>query len=186
MSVRTVRPNGRPGGAEPLSPQRKWRAITLATVLLVPAFWSLLAGLVASGANRPEGAPDPGAALALGLALIPFVFIVLSFLSQNQRAAGAVLKAMGLTILVGIPASALAGDGVTGVVAGIGAGGIIALRSEPEHSWRLRAAAVLAATLYTFVLVRVGGPIALLPAPILPFTGIGVADHIAESRTTSG
>jgi hypothetical protein len=182
MSVRTIRRHP-PGGAEPLSPQRKWRAITLATVLLVPAFWSLLAGLVASSANQPEAAPDPGAALALGIALIPFVFIVLSFLSQHQRAAGAVLKAMGLTLLVGIPVSALAGDGVTGIVAGIGAGGIVALRSEAEYSWKLRAAAVLVATVYTFVLVRVGGPLALLPAPILPFTGIGVADHIAERRS---
>ena len=169
-----------------MSPQRKWRAITLATVLLVPAFWSLLAGLVASSANRSEAAPDPSAALALGFALIPFVFILLSFLSQHQRAAAAVLKAMGLTLLVGIPVSAIAGDGVTGLVAGIGAGGIVALRAEAEHSWKFRAAAVLVATLYAFVLVRVGGAVALLPAPILPFTGIGIADHIAERRNELG
>jgi hypothetical protein len=177
-----MRRHAPPGGAEPLSPQRKWRAITLATVLLVPAFWSLLAGLVAWGSDQPKAAPDPGAALALGLALIPFVFILLAFLSQHQRAAGAVLKAMGLTILVGVPVSVIAGDGVTGVVAGIGAGGIVALRSDIGHSWTLRAAAVLVAALYTFVLVRVGGSMALLPAPILPFTGLGIADHIAERR----
>jgi hypothetical protein len=42
--------------------------------------------------------------------------------------------------------------------------------------------AVLIASLYTFVLVRTAGPIALLPAPVFPFTGIGLADHLAERR----
>ena len=43
----------RPGaaGMQPLAPQRKWRAITLATLLLAPAVWSLLAGLVAVAAD---------------------------------------------------------------------------------------------------------------------------------------
>jgi hypothetical protein len=33
---------------------------------------------------------------------------------------------------------------------------------------------------YTFVLVRMAGGLALLPAPIFPFTAIGIADHLAE------
>jgi hypothetical protein len=185
MSLRTASRRGPPGGAEPLSPQRKWRAITFATIVLVPAFWALLAGLVAWGADRPDAAPNPGAALALGLALIPFVFIVLSFVSQHQRAPGAVLKAMGLTLLVGVLVSVLAGDGVTGIVAGVGAGGIVALRSDLAHSWTIRAAAVAMATAYTYILVHVGGSMALLPAPTLPFTGLGIADHIAEKRNVT-
>jgi hypothetical protein len=36
------------------------------------------------------------------------------------------------------------------------------------------------AALYTFVLVRMAGGLALLPAPIFPFTSIGIADHLAE------
>ena len=169
------------GGIEPLSPQRKWRAITVATVLLAPAFWAVLSALVASGSDRAD-APDPAAALALGFALIPFVFIALAFMSQHPRAPIAVVKAMGLTLLVGLPVTALAGDGVTGIVAGIGAGGIVALRADEPHRWQTRAVAVLIATVYAFILVRVGGTIALLPAPILPFTGIGLADHLDESR----
>jgi hypothetical protein len=169
------------GVAEPLSPQRKWRAITFATLLLVPAMWALLAALVASETKGDEG-PNPAAALALGLALIPFVFLVLAFMSEHQRPASAVLKAMGLSILVGIPVSAVVTDGITGLVAGIGAGGIVALRADAAHNWRSRAVAVVIAALYTFVLVRVAGAVALLPAPILPFTGIGVADHLAERR----
>ena len=47
---------------EALPPERKWRAIGLATALLVPAFWSLLAGLVALAADDPPEGPAPAAA----------------------------------------------------------------------------------------------------------------------------
>ena len=169
-------------GALPLTPQRKWRAITLATLLLAVAFWSLLAGLVSLASDDSTGEPQAGAAIALGLSLIPFVFVVLAFLSEQPRASTAVLKAMGLALLVGIPVSAIAADAVSGIVAGAGAGGIAALRSDGPHSWRIRAAALAFATAYAFVLVRTIGAAALLPAPIFPFTALGLADHYAEWR----
>lgn len=171
-----------PGGGEPLSPRRKWQTITVATLLLVPAYWTLLAGIVASAVDDPVDGPNPGAALALGLSLIPFVFIVLAFMSEHPRPPSAVLKAMGLSLLVGIPVSAIAADAVTGIVAGVGAGGICALRMEPAHSWRARAVAVLIATIYTFVLVRTASVLVLLPAPVFPLTAIGLADHVMEWR----
>jgi hypothetical protein len=165
---------------EPLSPQRKWRAIALATLVLVPAFWSMLAGLVALAADEAEGGPDPAAALALGFALIPFVFIALAFLSQHPRAPMAVVKAMGLSLLVGFLASAIAADAVTGLVAGVGAGGVVALRADAAHRWQWRAAAVAFAAFYTLVLVRTVGELVLLPAPVFPFTAVGIADHLRE------
>jgi len=140
----------------------------------------LLAGLVASSSEAEIGGPNPGAALALGLASIPFVFIVLAFLSEHPKAPAAVLKAMGLALVVGIPVSALAADALTGIVTGVGAGAIVALRLEQTHSYRGRMLAILLTGLATFVLVRLVGSAALLPAPILPFTAIGVADHLAE------
>ena len=69
---------------------------------------------------------------------------------------------------------------MSGVVAGVGAGGIAAIRAEPEHSWKARAVGVLIATVYTFCLVRTAGVIALLSAPIFPLTAIGLADHYVE------
>lgn len=164
---------------EVLSPERKWRAITLATLVLAPAVWSIVAGLVAIADDGPDG-PQPAAAIAVGLALAPFAFIVLAFASQHPTAPGAVLRAMGLFLLVGIPVSAVAADAVTGLVAAFGAGGVAALRREPVHSWRLRAGAVAVATVYAFVLARVAGSVVVVAAPILPFTGIGLADHLAE------
>jgi hypothetical protein len=166
---------------QPLSPRDKWRAITLATLVLVPGYWALLAALVAM-ASDDSGGPDPAAALALGVALVPFAFVVLAFLSGHPRAPGAVLKAMGLALLVGLPVAGLAGDAVTGIVAGVGAGGVVALRADDAHRWRSRALAVVLAVVYTFVLVRTAGVMALLPAPIFPFTGIGIADHLSERR----
>jgi hypothetical protein len=165
----------------PLPPRRKWRAITLATLLLVPAFWALLAGLV-SVASDQKDAPNAGPLIAFGLCLIPFVFVVLAFLSEHPRAPGAAVKAMVLCLLIGIPVSALAADAVTGLVAGVGAGGVVALRADLDHRTRDRAIAVLVASVYVFVTVRLGGDVALILAPVLPFTSIGVADHLSERR----
>jgi hypothetical protein len=174
-----------PVGIQPLSPQRKWRAIMVATLVLVPAFWLLLAGLVA-GANDDtsgsEAAPNVAVALAVGLAVVPFVFVALAFLSEHPRAPGAVLRAMGWALLVGIPVSALVGDAVTGIVAGVGAGGIQALRIDEPQNWRARAWAVVVASVYALVLVRTAGTLVLLPAPIFPLTAIGIADHLSERR----
>lgn len=163
------------------TPKQKWKAITFATLLLLPGFWALLAGLVAIADGDTDG-PNPAAALALGLAVVPFVFLVLAFVSRNARPSRAVLQAMGLALLVGIPASALAGDAVTGIVAGVGAGGIRALRPEPDHGWRPRACAVAIAAVYTFVLARSTGALVLLSAPIFPLTALGLADQWVEWR----
>jgi hypothetical protein len=166
-------------GAEPLAPRKKWRAILLATLLLVPGYWALMAGLV-SAASDQASTPAAGPFIAFGLALVPFDFIALAFLSEHPRAPGAVLKAMGLSLLVGIPISGIAGDAVTGLVAGLGAGGIAALRADADHTWKARALATLAVTVFVFLLVRLAPEVALLLSPALPFTSIGVADHLSE------
>jgi hypothetical protein len=167
---------------EPLSPQRKWRAITLATLLFVPAYWAIVAALVSLGAENDRAAPNAGPLIAFGLCLLPFVFIALAFLSEHPKAPAAAVKAMGLTIAVGILVSALAADAVTGLVAAVGAGGIVALRADLDHGWKARAVAVVLATVYVFFLVRTASDVALLLGPVLPFTGIGVADHLSERR----
>jgi len=169
-------------GAEPLSPHRKWRAITLATLLFVPAYWSIVAALVSIGTDDAKATPNAGPLIAFGLCLIPFVFVALAFLSEHPNPGAAVVKAMGLTILIGIVVSALAADAATGLVAAVGAGGIVALRSDLDHSWKARAVAVFLATMYTFVLLRTASDVALLMGPVLPFTGIGVADHLSERK----
>ena len=170
-----------PAGVGPLSPRKKWRAIMVATLVLVPSYWSVLAGIVSLASDRAD-APPAGPFIAFGLALIPFVFIVLAFLSEHPRAPGAVVKAMGLAIVVGIPVSAIAADAVTGLVAAAGAGGIAALRADRSDAWKARAIGVFAVSLYVFVMIRLAGDVTLLLAPTLPFTCLGVADHLQERR----
>jgi hypothetical protein len=169
-------------GVAPLSPAKRWRAILLATLLFLPGYWFLVNGQVAAARAPSRGA---AAMIAFGLAVIPFVFVVLAFGSEHPRAPGAVLRAMGLTLLIGIPVSALANDGVTGIVAGMGAGGIAALRADLVHDWRTRAPAVVFVSVLTFLLLRIATGPALLLAPALSFTAIGVADHLTERRNES-
>ncbi len=168
-------------GLAPLPPRRKWRAILLATLTLAPSYWSLLMGSVAA-ASDTEPAPSAAPLIAFGLAIIPFVFVVLAFLSEHPRAPGAVVWAMLLTLGVGIPVSALAADAVTGVIAGVGAGGIVALRRDLAHSWRARAVAVLVVSAWAFLTVRLTPEVVLVLGPALPFTCLGVADHLSERR----
>jgi hypothetical protein len=166
-------------GLEPLTPRRKWRAILLATLVLTPGYWSLLAGVVSVGSDADD-APLAAPYIAFGLALIPFVFVVLAFLSEHPRAPAAVVKAMVLALVVGIPVSALAADAVTGLVAGLGAGGIVALRADRDHATKRRVIAVLLASVGIAVLVRTAPEVALLLTPVLPFTALGLADQLGE------
>ena len=73
-------------------------------------------------------------------------------------------------------------DAVTGLVAGVGAGGIVALRADDEHTWRARAIGVLVAVRLHVRARPHRGAITLLSAPIFPFTSIGIADHLSEWR----
>lgn len=164
-----------------LPPRAKWRSILLATLLLVPGYVSLLVGLVSAvsdDANVPAAPPF----LAFGLALIPFVFILLAFLSEHPRAPMAVVKAMIVTLVVGIPISAIAADAVTGLVAGLGGGGIAALRADIDDRTNPRVIAVMIVSAVTFVLLRSVPVVGLLLAPVFPFTSLGVADHLSERR----
>ncbi len=166
---------------DPLPPGRKWRAITIASVLLVPAYLGIVVGLVAVASDRPD-APPAGPPIAFGLGLLPFVFVALAFLSSHPRAPGAIVRAMGLSLLVGIPVAALVPDAITGLVAGVGAGGAVALRPEPLSSWKVRALGVVAVSVYVALMVRVVPDVTVLLAPTLPFTCLGVADHLSEGR----
>jgi len=182
MMARARRSGAQPTGMSPLPPRRKWRAILVATMLLAPGLWSILIGLVASASDE-HGAPSAAPFVAFGLAIIPFVFVALAFLSEHPRAPGAVVRALVLSIVVGIPLTALAGDAVTGLVAGLGAGGAVALRADAGHSYRARVIGVALATAYVFVTVRLAPEATLIAAPLLPFTSLGIADHLRERRS---
>jgi hypothetical protein len=47
---------------------------------------------------------------------------------------------------------------------------------------KARAIAVLTVTVYCFFLLRTVSGLALLIGPALPFTSLGIADHLSERR----
>jgi len=162
-----------------LPPRRKWVAITLATLLMSVSYTAMLVALIAT---EVEDGPAAGPLFVFGLGLVPFVFLVLAFVSINPRAAGAVLKAMGLSVLVAGPLSALMGDAVSGLVAGFGVGGAITLRREDVHSLRSRLIAVAITVIYVAVLVNVSAEGGLFAGAVLPFVSLGIADWVMEKR----
>ena len=165
-----------------MSARKKWRAILLATLVFAPAYWSIVAGMVAAGSEVAD-APSAAPYIAFGLALIPFVFVVIAFLSEHPRAPAAAAKGMIVSLLVGIPVSAIAQDAVTGLIAGLGAGGAFALRADLQHSLKARMIAVAAVSVYCFFLLRTVSEVALLIGPALPLTSLGIADHLSERRS---
>ncbi len=109
--------------------------------------------------------------------------MVIAFLSEHPRAPAAAAKGMIVSLLVGIPVSAIAQDAVTGLIAGLGAGGAFALRVDLQHSLKARMIAVAAVSVYCFFLLRTVSEVALLIGPALPLTSLGIADHLSERRS---
>jgi hypothetical protein len=157
--------------------RRTWVAIALSTALVTVSFWAIVYAFVTEAVGDDR---QPVAAGALGVALVPFVFILMAFVSGHPNAPLAILYAMGLALVVGIPLLALAGDAVTGTVMGFGAGATLALRPDPASSWARRAVAVVISGVIVFALVLAFTPLALATAPALAVTPIGIADLTAE------
>ena len=154
--------------------------ITAATVLEMASYWFMVAAFDLSN----SGAGEAAGPFALGLALIPFVFIILAFGSRHHSPAGAVLRAMALSVVVGIPIAYF--NLPMGLVAGYGAGGIFTLRAEPYHRWQTRATAVALAAIYTLAVLLIMQDEAVFVGGIVPFLAIGIADHVQENRLGYG
>lgn len=164
--------------AGPLSSQRRWLALTLATVVMQFAYWPMVGSLV-------EGDAELAGLLWMGVAFTPFVFLVLAFASGHPRAPGATALAMGLFLAVALPVALL--DLVAGLVAGFGAAGALTLRRDPDlHPLKGRVIAVAAASVYIVVLVLLGGlvpvlgPFAIMSGAVIPLAVVGIADEVAE------
>jgi hypothetical protein len=165
---------------EPLTPRRRWGVLTAATALMFLSYSSIVESL---GAGDADGA----GLLWLGMAVVPFVFLVLAFGSRHPRAPGATGKAMGLFLLVALPLGLA--NVVAGLVAGFGAGAVIALRpDEGVTSYRRRWIAVASATVYVLVLlllssqVPVLAPFAVVSGAVLPLAVVGIADEISTDQ----
>ena len=160
-----------------MSLRRKWLAIALATVVMTISYWAIL---FARALGSAEGTSDSGAPFAFGMMLVPFTFITLAFASRQRDAPWAVVKAMGLFAVFGLPLGLV--NVVLGLVLGFGLGGVVALRREEVHRWQLRVIAVLAAVLYTLVVLQLAPPMGIFTGSVVPFVAAGIADQVSEGR----
>jgi hypothetical protein len=163
---------------EPTSARRRWAAVGVATTVELVSYWSLLRAYIAGRENLGPEVAAPS--FFFGMALVPVVFLVLAFVSRHPGAPMAVLKAMGLTLLVGLPIGLIIP--ALGIVVGYGTGGIVAFRMESAHRYGPRITAVAAAGLYMLVLMIVAVPIGIFTGGFLPFVALVFADRYAEER----
>jgi hypothetical protein len=161
--------------SQPENLKRVWLAIGLGTVVQAVSFGSLLLGAVASLSDEPEAA---GPAFAIGFGLVPIVLVIVAFGSGRFGAAPAVLKGMGLWLLVALPVGLI--NPVTGMCAGFTAAGAVTLRREEGIAFRPRVAAVIMASGYVTLLVVLLPQAGIFAGAITPLFAIRGADIWSE------
>jgi hypothetical protein len=115
---------------------------------------------------------------AIGLAIAPFVFVMLGFVSRNPQAPKRVLQAMGLLLVVGLSIGLL--DPMLGAAVGFAVGGALVMNRpdvERTMAWRFGAVGFLA--VYMLVLLVVAVPAGVFTGAIMPLVMIGFADEYA-------
>jgi len=158
--------------------KRSWFAIATSTVLAMTSYSSFLIAIVATRSNTPQAA---GPAFALGFVLAPLVFVALAFLSGRKRPPTAVLKAMGVWLLVALPLGLF--NPVFGLSAGFGMGGVLALVEGENDRWRHRAIAVILVSTYSLLMLFVIPVLGILSGGLLPIASLGLADYYSEYRS---
>jgi hypothetical protein len=151
----------------------------ISTLLMYFSFSSLVYGL----ADETAADPNRTAAFGFGLAAVPFVLVTLAFGTRHPRASRAVLASLGLWLGVSLVLGLLSVG--LGISMGFGVAGIFCVRHEPEHSYVIRAWAVVAALIYTVILAVINAPLGLFAAGTVPLIAVGLADYYSEKRAGS-
>jgi hypothetical protein len=162
---------------EDQSYKRLWLAIGLATIVVMISYSSLLVAIVATRSDSPQAS---GPVFALGFALVPIAYVALAFVSGRRSAPMAVLKAMGLWLLVAMPLGLF--NPVFGLSVGYGMGGVLTLKERETDRWQARSIAVLAVATYALIMLFVIPAIGLLSGGLLPLASLGLADYYTQNR----
>lgn len=158
------------------SPRRLVLGVSVATAVVVISFWSLVLSIAASA----DGGEVSGA-WALGVALVPFGFLAAAFGSGHDRAAGAVVWA--LVISLGVGGVLLLVDPATALIGAYAAGATVTVREGPHISMSRRVWFALGASIISALLIRYVTPLGLAVAPGLPFTAPLLADRTGWQPT---
>lgn len=157
--------------------KRSWISIAISTVVVAISYGSFLLAIVASRSDTPQAA---GPAFALGFALVPVAFTSLAFTSGRSGAPKAVLKAMGVWLLVALPLGLF--NPVFGLSTGFGMGGVLTLKVRENNRWLPRAIAVLLASTYSLLMLFMIPALGLVSGGLLPLAALGLSDYYTEHR----
>ncbi|HXV71833.1 MAG TPA: hypothetical protein VEB69_10570 [Acidimicrobiia bacterium] len=155
--------------------RRRWLAVSLATIMMIASFVVFVYSLAAASGNENAYA---GGLLGIGLGLVPAVFAVAAWASQNPNT----IKSTVFATLLWFAAFLLFGyfSLPVALVAGYGAGGVVAFRLHPDNSRRTRAIAVALCVVYTGALLTFSTTLGLFAGAALPFLAIVLADLYEE------
>ena len=146
-----------------ISTRRKWAAIGVATLLLAGSFWLVLyafdrwlGDLTIAEIEAGAEVPLTRAVVSLltgGYAVMGAAFVALALISRRPHPwrGASVAWLLGGAMWLLLPF--VAGEPYTPMVAGFAAGGLVALRAEPEHTVGRRAVAALVITVYVYLLL---------------------------------
>jgi hypothetical protein len=155
--------------------RRVWLAIGFGTILQAISFGSLLLGAVASQSDTPEAG---GPAFAIGFGMVPLVLLIVAFGSGRLGPAAAVLKGMGLWLLVALPISLA--NPVTGISAGFTAAAAVTLHRAEGIPFKPRVIAVVMAAGYVTLLVAILPQAGVFAGAVTPLLAIRGADIWSE------
>lgn len=160
---------------QPENLKRVWLAIGFGTILQAISFGSLLLGAVASQSDTPEAG---GPAFAIGFAIVPLVLVVVAFGSGRVGPAAAVLKGMGLWLLVALPFSLI--HPAIGISAGFTAAAAVTMHRAEGIPFKPRVIAIVMAAGYVTLLVVVLPQAGLFAGAVTPLLAIRGADIWSE------
>jgi hypothetical protein len=153
-------------------------AIGASTVVLFFSYLLIIFGFASVADEDPAFA---GGLIGIGTGLVPAAFGCLAAVSQRPHAIRTALAATGLWVVIGGPVAII--DIPAGLVAGFGAGAVLAFNRRPMHTTASRAIAVAVVVAYVLVVGRMFPAAALMVGSVLPFAAVGVADSIIERET---
>ncbi len=164
----------------PVPMWRTWLAIAVGTVIQIVSFGSILVGALASTGDQQVAA---GPAYALGFGLVPVVFVLVAFVSSVQGAPLAILKAMGLWLILALPLGLV--NPVVGLCAGFSAGATVTLRRPEEPKKWARAIAAAVTVVYVTVLVLILPQAGIFAGAVTPLLAMRVADGYSDNKTST-
>lgn len=152
------------------SKRRNWLALALGIVAMMFSYFSYAAG------TALPGVIDVGL-VAIALALAPFVFVIVAFVSRNPRAPKRVLAAMGFLLGLGFTLGLV--SPILGAAAGFGVGIALTLNPLPlEGLMRNRLMGVAVASAYMLLLLLIADPAAgVMTGALFPPLIVGLADE---------